>query len=123
MRAAMIRVRTSQETAIEALRSQPPSKSRDAALTKAEQAAWRERQGNSWQVRLNATAPKEAEAACVAEGMQWEWQADGGLMVFTSSPGFIDAQPGVMKQTAETNCCSIGATAQPALKIPVSMVR
>lgn len=58
--------------------------------------AWRERQGNSWQVRLNATTPKEAEAACVAEGMQWEWEEDGGLMAFTDSPGFIDAQPGMM---------------------------
>ena len=38
-------VRTSQETAIEALRAQPRSDSRDAELAEAEQVAWRERQG------------------------------------------------------------------------------
>ena len=87
-------VRTSQETAIEALRAQPRSDSRDAELAEAEQVAWRERQGNSWQTRLNATTVEEAESSCVKEELEWEWQPDGGLMVFTSSPGFIDARPG-----------------------------
>jgi hypothetical protein len=87
-------VRTSQESAIEALRSQFPSPSRDAALHEAEEVAWSERRGNSWQARLDATTRAEAEASCVAQEMRWEWQPDGGLMMFTDSPGFINAQEG-----------------------------
>ena len=91
-------VRTSQESAIEALRAEKPEgeaaiAARDAALREAEERAWTERRGNSWQARLEAETHEEAEAACVEEGQQFEWQPDGGLIMYTETPGFLPTDP------------------------------
>ena len=36
----------------------------------------------------------EAEASCAAQGMRYEWQADGGLVMYEWTPGFLPAREG-----------------------------
>jgi len=43
----------------------------------------------TWKDAFNAKNKEEVEAACVKQGMTWQWQNNGGLLTQTKIPGVI----------------------------------
>ncbi len=43
----------------------------------------------TWRDSLQASTKEEAEAACRKQGLEFEWQANGGLITQAKMPGFI----------------------------------